>query len=287
MTDNIYTPGGTLEIIKKYNFAIQKKYGQNFLVDGNVLDKIIDGAEITEEDCVIEIGPGVGAMTRGLAQRAHSVAAVEIDPMLIPILSETLDGLENVDIINGDILKFDIDAYISDNFGGKPAKVVANLPYYITTPIIMELLKKGSMLRSITVMIQKEVAQRMCAGPGTKDYGALSLAVQYYTKPVLIAEVPPTCFIPRPKVSSTVIRLELLDEKGVSVKDEELFFRLIRAAFNQRRKTLVNSIFNCQELDIGKDAVVRALNGLGLREDIRGEALTLEQFAELSDIIET
>ncbi len=226
-------------------------------------------------------------MTRELAKRACLVAAVEIDPMLIPILSETLDGFENVDIINEDILKFDIDAYISDNFAGKPVKVAANLPYYITTPIIMELLKKEHPFKSITVMVQKEVAQRMCAGPGSKDYGALSLAVQYYSKPVLIADIPPTCFIPRPKVSSTVIRLDLTEEKGAQVKDEELLFRLIRAAFNQRRKTLVNSIYNCQELDISKEAVVRALNGLGLREDIRGEALTLEQFAELSDIIET
>lgn len=272
-------------IINKYGFAVQKKYGQNFLIDANALEKIIDGAEIDGEDCVIEIGPGIGTMTRELAQRAGLVAAVEIDPMLIPILSETLDGFENVDIINEDILKFDIDAYIADEFDKKPVKVVANLPYYITTPIIMELLKKDHPLTSITVMVQKEVAERMCSGPGTKDYGALSLAVQYYTKPALIAEVPPTCFIPRPKVSSTVIRLDLLEDKAVEVKDEELLFKLIRASFNQRRKTLVNGIANYQELDISKEAVVKALNELGLREDIRGEALTLSQFAALSDII--
>ncbi len=280
---NLNNPSGTLSIISKYDFAALKKYGQNFLIDGNVLERIVDAAELTKEDCVFEIGPGIGTMTAELARRAKAVAAIEIDKRLIPILGETLDGLTNVDIINRDILKFDLGSYIKENFGERPVKVVANLPYYITTPIIMELLEKKYPLKSITVLVQKEVADRMRARPSTKDYGALSLAVQYYSKPVVIAEVSPSCFIPRPKVSSTVVRLDIMEDKGVKVQDEELLFKLIRAAFNQRRKTLSNSLNNFAGLSYGKEQITEALAELGLKTDIRGEALTLAEFAALAD----
>ena len=280
---NTSNPTGTLDIIKKYNFTIQKKYGQNFLIDGNVLQKIVEAAEIEADDCVLEIGPGIGTMTRALAERAEKVTAVEIDTELIPILKETLDGCRNVDIINEDILKLDLRSYIHEHFAGKSVKVVANLPYYITTPVIMELLEGKYPFTSITIMVQKEVALRMCTGPGSKDYGALSLAVQYYANPVIVAEVPPNCFIPRPKVSSTIIRLDILQDKSVRVRDEELLFKLIRASFNQRRKTLVNGLNNFSGLNYSKEQIAEALEKLGLQSNVRGEALTLSEFAALAD----
>ena len=281
--NSINTYVRTLDIINRYNFTIRKKYGQNFLTDQNILDRIIDAAQLTKEDAVLEIGPGIGTLTGELAGRAGKVAAVEIDTELIPILKETLDGVENVDIINKDILKLDLRSYIADNFGDRPVKVVANLPYYITTPIIMKLMEGGYPFKSITVMVQKEVAERMCAGPGSKEYGALSLAVRYYSNPVIITQVPPECFIPRPKVSSAVIRLDILKDRGVKVRDEELLLKLIRASFNQRRKTLVNAIANFNGLSFGKEEIREAIEKTGLRADIRGEALTLEEFAALAD----
>ncbi|MCR5789748.1 MAG: 16S rRNA (adenine(1518)-N(6)/adenine(1519)-N(6))-dimethyltransferase RsmA [Lachnospiraceae bacterium] len=281
----IYNPGETLNLIKKHDFTMQKRYGQNFLVDEHILDKIIDAAELTKEDFVIEIGPGLGTMTQKLSEKAGQVAAVEIDKELIPILHETLGAYTNVDIIHRDILKMDLRGYLKEHAGDRPVKVVANLPYYITTPVIMELLEGKYPLCSITVMIQKEVAERMREGPGSKDYGALSLAVQYYSSPVMITEVPPSCFIPRPKVSSTVIRLDVYKKPPLSVKDEALMFRLIRASFNQRRKTLRNSLASAAGLCIEKEQVDRALRKMGLSETIRGEALTLEEFARLSDIL--
>ena len=275
----------TQEIIKKHNFSIQKKYGQNFLIDEHVLNKIIAAAELTEDDYVIEIGPGIGTMTERMAPECRHVTAIEIDKELIPILSETLSGFDNVDIINEDVLKVDLNKLIAERNDNKPVKVVANLPYYITTPIIMSLLENKIPIDKITVMVQKEVADRMMVGPGTKDYGALSLAVQYYAKPYIVANVPMNCFIPRPNVASAVIRLTCHKEPPVTVKDEKLMFNLIRASFNQRRKTLINGISNFSGLSFTKEQVAMALNSIGLSENIRGEALDLEKFAKLSDAL--
>ena len=275
----------TQEIIKKHNFSIQKKYGQNFLIDEHVLNKIIAAAELTEDDYVIEIGPGIGTMTERMAPECRHVTAIEIDKELIPILSETLSGFDNVDIINEDVLKVDLNKLIAERNDNKPVKVVANLPYYITTPIIMSLLENKIPIDTITVMVQKEVADRMMVGPGTKDYGALSLAVQYYAKPYIVANVPMNCFIPRPNVASAVIRLTCHKEPPVTVKDENLMFNLIRASFNQRRKTLINGISNFSGLSYTKEQVAMALNSIGLSENIRGEALDLEKFAKLSDAL--
>ena len=266
MIEKLSNPQKTIEIIQKYEFAFQKKFGQNFLIDAHVLEKIIAAADITKEDFVLEIGPGIGTMTQYLAEAAREVVAVEIDRALIPILGETLSAYSNVTVINEDILKVDIRKLAEEKNGGRPIKVVANLPYYITTPIIMGLFESGVPIDSITVMVQKEVAERMQAGPGTKDYGALSLAVQYYAEPYIAANVPPNCFMPRPKIGSAVIRLKRYKELPVQVKDPQFLFKIIRASFNQRRKTLQNCL-------------------AGLPESVRGEALTLEQFAKLSDIL--
>ena len=279
--EKLSNPKVTIEIIQKYNFAFQKRFGQNFLIDGHVIEKIIRAVEITKDDVVLEIGPGIGTMTQYLAEAAGEVFAVEIDKNLLPILAETLAEYDNVTVVNEDILKVDIAALT----GGRPVKVVANLPYYITTPIIMGLFENHIPATSITVMVQKEVAERMQAGPGGKDYGALSLAVQYYAEPYIVANVPPNCFMPRPNVGSAVIRLTRHTEPKIVVKDEKFMFKLIRASFNQRRKTLQNGINNSAELSISKDAVVEALRKMGLSESIRGEALTLAQFAELSDLL--
>ena len=275
----------TIEIIKKYDFAFQKKFGQNFLIDGRVLDKIIAAADIGPDDCVLEIGPGIGTLTSRLAQEAGQVIAVEIDKNLIPILGDVLSEYDNITILNEDILKVDIPALVEERNGGKPIKVVANLPYYITTPIIMVLFESNVPIDNITVMVQKEVAQRMQVGPGTKDYGALSLAVQYYAEPYIVANVPQNCFIPRPNVGSAVIRLTRHAEKPVTVNDEQYMFRLIRAAFNQRRKTLQNALHNMPELNLSKEEIVEALQQMGLPETVRGEKLTLEEFARLSDLL--
>lgn len=278
-------PKNTIEILQKYNFTFQKKFGQNFLIDTHILERIIDEAEICNDDMVLEIGPGIGTMTQYLCEKAGKVVAVEIDKALIPILEDTLSEYNNVTIINEDILKVDINGLVNEKNEGRPIKVVANLPYYITTPIIMGLFEKRVNVDSITVMVQKEVAQRMQAGPGTKDYGALSLAVQYYAEPQIVVNVPPNCFMPRPNVSSAVIRLKLHDEPLIKVKNEEMFFKLIRASFAQRRKTLVNSINNSGELNYTKEQVADALKQMGIAGNIRGEALTLEQFALLSDFL--
>lgn len=276
-------PQNTIAVLQKYNFVFQKKFGQNFLIDTHVLDKIIRAAEITKDDFVLEIGPGIGTMTQYLACAAGKVAAVEIDRALIPILEDTLDGYDNVTIINNDILKVDIAKLAEEENGGRPIKVVANLPYYITTPIIMGLFEKHVPLKSITVMVQKEVADRMQTGPGSKDYGALSLAVQYYAEPYIVANVPPNCFMPRPKVGSAVIRLERYEEPPVKVRDEKMMFRIVRASFNQRRKTLANGLKNSAELDFTKEEIESAIGALGKGASVRGEALTLEEFAKLSD----
>ncbi len=281
--DKLSNPQVTIETIKKHGFDFQKKYGQNFLIDGRVLEKIMDAADITKEDCVLEIGPGIGTMTQYLAERAGKVLAVEIDDKLIPILRETLSEYQNVQIIHGDVMKLDLNKLVQEENQGKPIKVVANLPYYITTPIIMGLFEQHVSLDNITVMVQKEVADRMQVGPGTKDYGALSLAVQYYAKPYIVANVPQNCFIPRPNVASAVIRLTRYPEPPVKVRDEKLMFKLIRASFNQRRKTLVNGIGNASEVPYTKDETAQALEALGFSPTIRGEALTLEEFAKLSD----
>lgn len=278
-------PQNTIEVLQKYNFVFQKKFGQNFLIDTHVLDKIIRAAQISQEDCVLEIGPGIGTMTQYLACAAKKVIAVEIDRALIPILEDTLDGYDNVRIVNADVLKVDIAKLAEEENDGKPIKVVANLPYYITTPIIMGLFEKHVPLKSITVMVQKEVADRMQVGPGTKDYGALSLAVQYYAKPYIVANVPPNCFMPRPKVGSAVIRLDRYDTPPVEVKDEKLMFRIIRASFNQRRKTLANGLKNSPELDFTKEEIEEAILTLGKGGSVRGEALSLEEFAALSDCL--
>ena len=278
-------PQNTIEVLQKYNFVFQKKFGQNFLIDTHVLDKIIAAAEITKDDFVLEIGPGIGTMTQYLACAARKVVAVEIDKALIPILEDTLSDYDNARVINNDVLKVDIAKLAEEENGGKPIKVVANLPYYITTPIIMGLFENHVPIKSITVMVQKEVADRMQVGPGTKDYGALSLAVQYYAKPYIVANVPPNCFMPRPKVGSAVIRLERYEEPQVKVKDENLMFRIIRASFNQRRKTLANGLKNSAELDYKKEEIEAAIEALGRGASIRGEALTLEEFAKLADFL--
>lgn len=276
-------PQKTIEIIQKYEFAFQKKFGQNFLIDTHVLEKIIAAAGVTEDDCVLEIGPGIGTMTQYLAEHARSVVAVEIDKNLIPILQETLKEYENITVINDDILKVDINKLTEEYNGGRPIKVVANLPYYITTPIIMGLFEGGVPIDNITVMVQKEVAERMQVGPGSKDYGALSLAVQYYADAYIVANVPPNCFIPRPGVGSAVIRLTRHKEPPVEVDDPKLMFKLIRASFNQRRKTLQNGLNNSPELTFAKDEIADAIKSLGVTPQIRGEALTLKQFADLSN----
>ena len=278
-------PQKTIEIIQKYEFAFQKKFGQNFLIDTHVLEKIIAAAGVTEDDCVLEIGPGIGTMTQYLACAAREVVAVEIDKALIPILEDTLSSYDNVTVINEDVLKLDIVKLAQERNGGKPIKVVANLPYYITTPIIMGLFESHVPVQSITVMVQKEVADRMQVGPGTKDYGALSLAVQYYAKPYIAANVPPNCFMPRPKVGSAVIRLECHEEPPVQVKDEKLMFRIIRASFNQRRKTLANGLKNSPEISLSREGIEQAIAELGKGASVRGEALNLEEFATLSNIV--
>ena len=283
--EKLSNPQVTIQTIKKYEFAFQKKFGQNFLIDDHVITKIINAAEITKDDLVLEIGPGIGTMTQYLAESARKVIAVEIDKNLIPILGETLAEYDNVTVINEDILKLDINRLVEEENAGKPIKVVANLPYYITTPIIMGLFEKHVPIESITVMVQKEVADRMQVGPGSKDYGALSLAVQYYAKPYIAANVPPNCFIPRPGVGSAVIRLTRYEEPPVTVKDESLMFKLIRASFNQRRKTLQNGIANSPELPYSKAQVEKALEKMELAANVRGESLTLAEFAKLSDII--
>ncbi len=275
----------TAEIIQKYQFNFQKKFGQNFLIDSNILDKIVQSAGVTKEDCVLEIGPGIGTMTQYLAEAAREVVAVEIDKNLIPILKDTLSEYDNVTVINEDILKVDLNQIVQDKNGGRPIKVVANLPYYITTPIIMGLFENHVPLKSITIMVQKEVADRMQVGPGTKDYGALSLAVQYYAKPEIITRVPASCFMPRPNVDSTVIRLERYEEPPVFVKDEKYLFAVIRASFNQRRKTLANGLTNAGNLGVNRQLVEEALTQMGLSATVRGEALTLSQFAELSNYL--
>lgn len=283
--EKLSNPQKTIEVLQKYNFSFQKKFGQNFLIDPHVLDKIIAAAEITKDDFVLEIGPGIGTLTQYLAEAAREVVAVEIDSTLIPILEDTLSAYDNVSVINEDVLKVDLRKLAEEKNGGKPIKVVANLPYYITTPIIMSLFESHVPLKSLTVMVQKEVALRMQAGPGTKDYGALSLAVQYYASPYLAANVPPNCFMPRPNVGSAVIRLTRFEETPVQVKDEKLLFRLIRASFNQRRKTLQNGLVNSQELDFTKEQVAAAIATLGVSPSVRGEALTLEQFAALANAL--
>lgn len=282
---NLGNPQETIAVLQKYQFNFQKKFGQNFLIDNHVLERIMDAAGVGSEDCVLEIGPGIGTMTQMLAERARKVIAVEIDNNLIPILQDTLQIYDNVKIIHNDILKLDLKELVSQENEGKPIKVVANLPYYITTPIIMGLFEADVPLDSITVMVQKEVADRMKSGPGSKDYGALSLAVQYYSEPELAANVPPNCFIPRPKVGSAVICLHRYPVPPVEVRDEKLMFRLIRASFNQRRKTMLNSLNNSPELSFNKEQIGAALEAAGLKPTIRGEALTLAQFAELSNIL--
>lgn len=277
-------PKRTIEVLQKYEFVFQKKFGQNFLIDTHVLDKIINAADITKDDFVLEIGPGIGTMTQYLACAAREVYAVEIDKALIPILEDTLSDYSNVTVLNEDILKVDIRKLAEEHNQGKPIKVVANLPYYITTPIIMGLFEGHVPIESITVMVQKEVADRMQVGPGTKDYGALSLAVQYYAEPYIVANVPPNCFMPRPNVGSAVIRLTS-HKKPVAVKNEKLMFDIIRASFNQRRKTLVNGLYNVGGLNKSKEELAAVLESIGLAANVRGETLTLEQFAALSDAL--
>ncbi|MDO4293618.1 MAG: 16S rRNA (adenine(1518)-N(6)/adenine(1519)-N(6))-dimethyltransferase RsmA [Eubacteriales bacterium] len=278
-------PSNTIAVLQKYNFNFQKKFGQNFLIEPRVLERIMDAAQISKQDCVVEVGPGIGTMTQYLAERAGQVVAVEIDRALLPILEETLAGYDNVEVINADILKVDLNRLVQEKNGGRPVKVVANLPYYITTPIIMGLFESRLPLESITIMVQKEVADRMQVGPGTKDYGALSLAVQFYAKPEIVANVPPNCFIPRPNVGSAVIRLTRHSEPPVRVSDEKWMFSLIRASFNQRRKTLVNGLSNAPGLGLSREQVREALAQMGLSETVRGETFTLEQFALLSELL--
>lgn len=278
-------PKNTIEILQKYHFNFQKKFGQNFLIDTGVLEGIIDAAEIGKDDFVLEIGPGIGTMTQYLCEAAREVVAVEIDSNLIPILSDTLADYSNVEVMNADILKVDIGKLAREHNGGKPIKVAANLPYYITTPIIMGLFESHVPIDSITIMVQKEVADRMQEGPGSKEYGALSLAVQYYASPEIVLTVPPSCFMPQPKVGSAVIRLTRHEQPPVSVKSEKLMFQVIRASFNQRRKTLANGLNNFGAFSIGKEAIQQCIEALGVPVNIRGEALSLEQFARLSDLI--
>jgi len=278
-------PKNTIEVLQKYQFNFQKKFGQNFLIDPHVLEKIIEAAQVTKDDCVLEIGPGIGTMTQYLAENAREVIAVEIDKMLIPILQDTLSAYDNVTIINEDILKVDINQIAEERNGGRPIKVVANLPYYITTPIIMGLFESGVPLKSITIMVQKEVADRMQVGPGTKDYGALSLAVQYYARPQIVANVPPNCFMPRPNVGSAVIRLDRYEEPPVQVSDEKYMFAIIRAVFNQRRKTMVNSLSNAPGLHLDKETILAVLDKMGESPTVRGETFTLEKFAIFTEHI--
>ena len=278
-------PANTIAVLQKYNFNFQKKFGQNFLIDTHVLDKIIEESHITKDDFVLEIGPGIGTMTQYLCENAREVAAVEIDKNLIPILADTLSAYDNVEVINEDILKVDINRLAQEKNGGRPIKVVANLPYYITTPIIMGLFESHVPIDSIAIMVQKEVADRMQVGPGTKDYGALSLAVQYYAKPEIVANVPPNCFMPRPNVGSAVIRLTRHSAPPVQVENEKLMFRLIRASFNQRRKTLANGLGNAPDIPLSKTEIQESIEELGVPATIRGETLTLEEFAKLSNIV--
>ena len=283
MNEKLSDPKKTIEVIQKYQFAFQKRFGQNFLIDAHVLEKIVSAAGITKDDCVLEIGPGIGTMTQYLAESAGQVIAVEIDTNLLPILADTLKDYSNVKVINQDILKVDINELVKEYNNGRPIKVVANLPYYITTPIIMGLFESNVPIDNITVMVQKEVADRMQVGPGSKDYGALSLAVQYYASPYIVANVPPNCFIPRPNVGSAVIRLTRYQEPPVQVKDPKLMFKLIRASFNQRRKTLQNGLNNSPEISFSKDEITKAIESLGVSPSVRGEALSLEQFAQLAN----
>ena len=283
MNEKLSDPKKTIEVIQKYQFAFQKRFGQNFLIDAHVLEKIVSAAGITKDDCILEIGPGIGTMTQYLAESAGQVIAVEIDTNLLPILADTLKDYSNVKVINQDILKVDINELVKEYNNGRPIKVVANLPYYITTPIIMGLFESNVPIDNITVMVQKEVADRMQVGPGSKDYGALSLAVQYYASPYIVANVPPNCFIPRPNVGSAVIRLTRYQEPPVQVKDPKLMFKLIRASFNQRRKTLQNGLNNSPEISFSKEEITKAIESLGVSPSVRGEALSLEQFAQLAN----
>ena len=285
MREKLGNPKNTIEVIQKYQFAFQKKFGQNFLIDPHVLDKIIGAAGVTKEDMVLEIGPGIGTMTQYLAEAAGKVVAVEIDRNLLPILQETLADYDNVKVIHADVLSLDLEKLVQEENGGRPIKVVANLPYYITTPIIMALFEQHVPLAKVTVMVQKEVAARMKSGPGSKDYGALSLAVQYYAEPYIVANVPCNCFMPRPNVDSAVIRLTRYEEPPVQVNDEKMLFKIIRASFNQRRKTLQNGLNNSSELNFTKDQIAAAIAEAGFSPSVRGEALTLEQFAKLTDIL--
>ena len=278
-------PKNTIEVLQKYNFNFQKKFGQNFLINTGILEDIIDAAHITKDDFVLEIGPGIGTMTQYLCESAREVVAVEIDKNLIPILADTLSAYDNVEVLNDDILKVDIKTLAEERNGGKPIKVVANLPYYITTPIIMGLFESHVPIDSITIMVQKEVADRMQEGPGSKEYGALSLAVQYYADPEIVVNVPPSCFMPQPKVGSAVIRLTRHEQPPVNVENEKLMFQIIRASFNQRRKTLANGLNNFPGLNLSKEAIQQCIEELGVPATIRGEALSLEQFAQLSNII--
>ena len=279
-------PKKTIEVLQKYNFNFQKKFGQNFLIDTNILEEIIEAAEISQDDFVLEIGPGIGTMTQYLCESAREVVAVEIDTNLIPILKDTLSEYDNVTVLNQDILKVDINKLATEQNIGKPIKVVANLPYYITTPIIMGLFESHVPIDSITIMVQKEVADRMQEGPGSKDYGALSLAVQYYAKPEIVVNVPPSCFMPQPKVGSAVIRLTRHEAPPVDVVNEKRLFQIIRASFNQRRKTLANGLNNFGSFGLSKEEIQESITELGVPVNVRGEALTLEQFAKLSNIIE-
>lgn len=285
MREHLANPTNTLAVINRYNFMFQKKYGQNFLIDEGVVEKIVREAGVTKDDFVLEIGPGIGTMTQILCENAGFVAAVEIDTKLIPILEETLDGYGNSMIINDDILKVDIASLAREHNNGRPIKVVANLPYYITTPIIMELLESEVPIESITVMVQKEVADRMQTGPGSKEYGALSLAVQYYSSPKIVLNVPPECFMPRPNVGSAVIRLDKHTSRPVDVINDKLMFRIIRASFNQRRKTLANGLKNAGDLAFSKEQIEKAITDLGKPLTVRGETFTLEEFAKLSNLL--
>lgn len=284
MRERIATPLRTKAIMERYGFNFKKGFGQNFLIDSNVLDNIADAAGICEDDTVLEIGPGFGSLTQVIAERAKKVIALEIDHKLIPILNETLADYKNIEIINMDVLKSDIEELSREKNDGKPFKVVANLPYYITTPIIMDLLEKRNAVESMTVMVQKEVAERMQAGPKNGDYGALSIAVQFYSEANIDMIVQPSCFMPRPKVASAVITLKLRDKPPVELKDKDLFFRLVKCAFGQRRKTLLNTLCNQGGFDMNKEEIAEIIRSAGLDEKIRGEALSIKEFANLSDL---
>ncbi len=280
--DRISSPKKTKEIVQKYEFKFSKSLGQNFLIDQNILDNIVDGANVSEGDCIIEVGPGIGSLTQNIAERADSVLAVEIDKTLIPILKETLGAYPNVEVINEDVLKLDLHKLIEEKFPGRTVKVIANLPYYVTTPIIMKFLEEKVPVKSLTIMIQKEVADRMQAGPGTKDYGALSIAVQYYSNPKILLKVPPSVFIPQPKVESTVIRLDILDTPKVSVEREDLFFSLVKDAFGKRRKTLLNAL-STGDLKLEKSLLREVLAASTIDENRRGETLTIEEYGVLAN----